>query len=96
VSVDLNQQDEQFQVSVAPNPFNDVTYLNVQSAESLSAQVKIMDMQGRLVSEKSVSLQAGMNTMILNELAASAYSGMYFVQVVTSQETVVQRIMKSK
>lgn len=95
-AVNLDANGNELEISLSPNPFTDITYLNILSNQQAKSTLKITDIQGRLVAEKTLDLEAGMNTISIDELASSAYFGVYFVQIVTPQESVVKRIVKSK
>jgi hypothetical protein len=64
-------------VSIAPNPVvNNVSKLNIASAQAGKMDIVIFDMQGRMVSRQSISLVAGFNSMPINvaDLAAGTYT----------------------
>ncbi len=96
VTVDMGATTSAMQVSVSPNPFTDYTSVSVNATVASRSTLKVTDIQGRLVFEKPIELEAGMNTVLIDELAASAYSGIYFVSIVTPTESIVTRIVKAK
>lgn len=65
---------------VFPNPANNNIQVAIQSAITVDAQIRIMDLQGKVVSEiPSQTLLAGNNTLSLNTEAFA--DGIYVVQV---------------
>jgi hypothetical protein len=96
VAVNMAVETDEMRVDVHPNPFTDITGLTVKVIADSKSIIKVTDVQGRLVFEKSVNLEQGTNTIIIDELAADAYSGVYFVTVITPNESIVKRIVKGK
>jgi hypothetical protein len=96
VAVNMAVETDEMRVDVHPNPFTDITGLTVKVIADSKSTIKVTDVQGRLVFEKSVNLEQGTNTIIIDELAADAYSGVYFVTVITPNESIVKRIVKGK
>lgn len=86
---------QQLTAAISPNPFTDITNVTVTTSKAERATLKVTDTQGRLVFEKQVELQAGENRIIMSELG-SANTGIYFVSILTTTESLVQRIAKAK
>jgi hypothetical protein len=64
-------------LSIAPNPVTTGRFkLNVTSAENTTMNVVIMDMQGRVIQQQTVSMIAGYNSLDMNviNLAAGTYT----------------------
>ena len=81
-------------VSAYPNPFNDAMQVNFRSANEGVATVRILNIQGMVVSEQSQSVTNGMNRVDLNGLS-TLDRGMYFVQLTVNGETTVVKMMKN-
>ncbi len=79
-----------FQVVTYPNPFADSFQLDVRTASEEVITVKVYDMLGRLVEERSAEASA------INELqiGASSPSGIYNVIVSQGNEQKTQRVIK--
>ncbi|MCU0442732.1 MAG: T9SS type A sorting domain-containing protein [Bacteroidia bacterium] len=93
INIDEQAGSQKLTASISPNPFADITNVFISSSVAERAILKVTDAQGRLVFEKQVELQQGQNQLIIDELG-TARSGIYFVNIVTSNESVVQRIAK--
>ncbi len=64
-------------IAIAPNPVTTGRFkLNITSAENTKMNVVIMDMQGRVVQQQTVSMMAGYNSLDMNvvNLAAGTYN----------------------
>lgn len=66
-------------MNIFPNPVRNEGYLKIVTGGAGKAQVKIMDLQGRLLTTHSVALQNGSNIISLND--AKLRPGMYQVVV---------------
>lgn len=93
VNMDEQAGSQKLTASISPNPFADMTNVFISSPAAEQASLKVTDAQGRLVFEKQIELQEGQNQIIIDELG-SARSGIYFVNIITNNESVVQRIAK--
>ncbi len=65
--------------SIYPNPADELTTLTLYSRESISAQVEIVDMLGRIVQHSTLRLQPGINQVEQDVHQISP--GTYFVRV---------------
>jgi hypothetical protein len=81
-------------MQVAPNPFSDITNITVTTEQAATAIMRIVDLQGRAVADKTIELSAGINQVTIDELSSTAYSGIYFVTVVCGAEIYTQKIVK--
>lgn len=66
-------------VDVYPNPASDIARLQFQNDRSEQMQVLVMDLSGKLVSQQSVAVAEGANTIELD--IASLPNGSYLVQL---------------
>lgn len=81
--------------TIAPNPFDNTLKVTFKSNETVSnVQVKITDINGRIVSEKTISSPVGMQFINLDNLANLA-TGMYHVVVVANGETNIYKVVKN-
>ncbi|MDP8240634.1 MAG: T9SS type A sorting domain-containing protein [Candidatus Hatepunaea meridiana] len=72
-----------FGLSIAPNPFNRKTYLQVKTIIPGIAYIKVYDLSGRKVYEDIERVSLGMNRIKLDGKCLGG-AGVYFVQVMTS------------
>ena len=83
-------------VSVYPNPaVSKVTVTINSEGNSATAQVRIMDTQGRMVSLQKITLNRGSNTIDLR-LQDELPPGMYVVQVASGDELVNKKLVLRK
>ncbi|MDP8240632.1 MAG: T9SS type A sorting domain-containing protein [Candidatus Hatepunaea meridiana] len=72
-----------FGLTIAPNPFNQRTYLKIKTVIPGIAYIKVYDLSGRKVYEDIERLSSGMNRIKLDGKRLGG-AGVYFVQVMTS------------
>jgi hypothetical protein len=80
-------------IAVAPNPFVNSLNLTIGSTKSENASLSIMDMSGRQVYTRSVSLQKGYNRFSLNDMK-NLRTGSYFLRLVTSEGVQTIRLIR--
>lgn len=73
-------------LSFFPSPVEDIAHLEIDSDLNTQAKIRIIDMMGRVVAERSVRLFSGLNDVELN---FSAYEpGIYFVKLDIQEEPI--------
>jgi hypothetical protein len=82
--------DDQFDVSVYPNPYSGEFHLKLQSSSQENINVKIFDITGKLLDEKK-EITYGTDIILGNNYAV----GIYLVQVNQGQTTRVLRVVKA-
>ncbi|MBK6889370.1 MAG: DUF1501 domain-containing protein [Sphingobacteriales bacterium] len=77
------------QMTVYPNPAQNIAWLQLSSAINTEAQLNICNMAGQVVQKRALSLQAGANLLPigLNRVAA----GNYIIQVLTNDGQIAQK-----
>tara|TARA_B110000261_G_scaffold141402_1_gene162047 strand:- start:355 stop:867 length:513 start_codon:yes stop_codon:yes gene_type:complete len=79
-------------ITTYPNPVNDNLSIDISSDEASSINVKIIDIMGKVIMDLgSKELQTGLNTISVN--TSSLASGMYNVEVSSTEGSVVKRII---
>jgi hypothetical protein len=83
--VALLNRDKGFEVvNITPNPVTDGAFkLNISASQITKMQVIVADMQGRVLSSKTVTLSAGFNAIDMN--AANLAKGTYQVYGITDE-----------
>ena len=79
--------------TVAPNPFNGITHLNIVSAEQGEYTITISDIQGKTIGTRVVNAIKGLNTISLTEMQ-QAGAGVYFIRVLGTESTTI-KVVKS-
>jgi Putative metal-binding motif/Secretion system C-terminal sorting domain len=90
VNADHSKPAIEFQVTAAPNPFGDYFSLNVTSSSEEMIQIKIYDLLGKLIEQKSISVQ---NVEEL-QLGTDLPSGVYNVIAAQGDEVQSLRLIK--
>jgi hypothetical protein len=67
---------DNFEMSLVPNPANDLTQLNVVCQQEIIGSISIYDIAGKLISKERVNLPAGKSTQLisLGQLGSGNYS----------------------
>jgi hypothetical protein len=89
VSVQLGTSNVRF--SVYPNPVKDQLQIQIQSLAKHTASLKMMDVQGKVVRQQNVYLQAGNNFV---SLATSSFAKGSYVLTITGEQVYRQTIVK--
>lgn len=87
LSLNQNQKD----ISIYPNPVNDVLQLSVPSAKRQEANVSVFDISGALLKTTRFNLQSGINVLQLD--ATPWKPGTYMVNIVTGSENVWKKFV---
>ncbi len=80
-------------ISLYPNPFQDVVRMNVSAGSQEHVVIQLLDLSGRIVSQKQTSLNVGDNTIQLSDLQSAA-PGMYVVRLAGNQTDITLRAVK--
>jgi len=80
-------------ITVAPNPFSNVVQVTINSTKTETGNISIVDISGREVARKSVTLQTGVNTFSIGDL--NRYNpGNYILRLVTREGVQNIRLIK--
>ena len=79
---------------VYPNPFNEVTNVDLKLAESADVSVQVYNTVGQLVIEQHYGELVGEQILPIN--ATKLAEGTYFVHVIVADEVVTKRVTKIK
>ncbi len=91
--VKLEMNSKGFIVEVVPNPFTQSINIRVHSENTLLANVQLIDLAGRIVNQKNISLQKGSNIVLFDQLE-SLPTGTYMMKVKTAAELRTIKIIK--
>ncbi len=86
----IEKVDTPFQVTAAPNPYNETFQLNVTTSSEELVQIKVYDMMGKLIESQTVEV----NAMADRALGNHYPSGIYNVIVSQGVESKTIRIVK--
>ncbi len=83
---------EDARFTAAPNPFTDFVRITTNVAYSGTASLEVLDLSGRLVASRSLSLRAGAQT---SELSARDFpgEGAYIIRLVTDREQLHRKVV---
>lgn len=90
-SIGLQEALTENEISVFPNPADDLFHISIESDREKSAEVHLTSITGQVVFETSLSIHSGKN--ILSVDAAAFPQGVYFVTVTINQEQVAKKII---
>ena len=82
-------------VKVAPNPFTDKLRLQIGSSQRESLRVSLTDVTGRMVLNRVVNVQSGMNAVEIANIGQLA-NGIYMLRVSGEFGTYTERIQKAQ
>lgn len=78
-----------------PNPFAQTLIAGFELPESCEAQVRLLDLQGRVVAEQKSAFVEGYNEVRFRE-SAEMPAGIYFCELTTPWGVTTQRVIKAK
>ncbi|MES2726506.1 MAG: T9SS type A sorting domain-containing protein [Bacteroidota bacterium] len=94
VVINLNKGNHTVE-TITPNPFDNTLKITFNGNKTVThVQVKITDINGRIVSERTISSPVGIQFINLDNLA-NLTTGMYNVLVVTNGETNIYKVVKN-
>jgi hypothetical protein len=92
-SGDLMNQSINKNIAVAPNPFVNTLYLTIGSNKNETGMITIVDLEGKILVKRSVSLQRGMNRFSIDDLSQYR-AGSYILRLTTSDGVQNMRLIK--
>jgi hypothetical protein len=90
----VSNQLEKSAITVYPNPFNNTYSVSFDAANAGNVTVKMVDLQGRIVSEHSAKVIGGANKLILDNLG-TLQGGIYFAKITIDGQTQVLKLVKN-
>ncbi len=91
VAIKLIQSDTQ--VSVYPNPFTSSLNMDIKSDTKTTINVKLITVEGQKILTKKIELSKGNNHINIEELNKLS-NGSYFLQFISSKNTLTRKITK--
>lgn len=89
----MNQRTIGTHMSVAPNPFINSVTLTIGSERNEPATISIIDLSGRTIAQRSVSLQTGVNRVSMDGMSGYK-TGTYMIRLSTSRSVENLRVIK--
>jgi hypothetical protein len=93
VSVNNNDANAN-SVSIYPNPFTNELNISIIADNNNVVNIETMDIQGKLVANKSISVVKGVNVVSMNE-NSSLHTGIYFVRIAINGEIKTVKLVKN-
>jgi hypothetical protein len=81
--------------SASPNPAVNYTVLSITNDKSATGIMQIVDMNGRILLDKTIKMEKGTNQVMVNEVERLK-KGMYIIRLMTEGETLTQKLVKSE
>ncbi|MDA8693183.1 T9SS type A sorting domain-containing protein [Saprospiraceae bacterium] len=84
--------DDSIKLHVHPNPFTDVTQVQIVSKERLVTTYKIIDATGQLITSRFIQLETGINTININR-AEFPGTGVYFIMIHKNERVYMEKVV---
>jgi hypothetical protein len=91
VEIQFGVQDKLGWMSVGPNPFRDHLRAEFTAPESGNALIRLIDIQGRTVLEKTSGVSPGLNTIEMDNISPA--SGLYFLEIQFAGQRILKRLV---
>ena len=93
VILKINTKSRGFNTTVLPNPFTDQVKMNIETDLQELAGISIKDISGRVVQQKSVALQKGVNAVSVTNLDKIP-AGIYMLTIKTNTQQQTVKLVK--
>ncbi|MGC4100218.1 T9SS type A sorting domain-containing protein [Ferruginibacter sp.] len=80
------------EMSISPNPSSTSAQVKMKITKACTGDIKVFDRNGRLVLNQQASLQAGINTIVLNNVTTLS-EGFYTVRLIANNETFTSKLL---
>jgi hypothetical protein len=87
-------EDMTDKISVGPNPFSYSIYVSISSTEAVTSTLALYDTRGNMLTLKKVQLQAGINSVVFDDLG-NLPVGMYYLQVAKPDKVERYKLIKT-
>jgi hypothetical protein len=95
-SVTMTSQTNKMNMTVHPNPFTSKATISIANPDFTQGTLHVIDIFGKIKSERNINLQKGITHIELHEMNGDVDPGIYFLQITTEQDMIIQRIIKAK
>lgn len=90
--ISIRRDDQRQNMTLYPNPANDVVNVSWTNEIEETAKVRITGLSGQLFADHNVLLKSGLNTLPLD--LVDMPTGVYLITVSTSEETYVKKLVR--
>lgn len=94
INYDANTQSLVSSISVNPNPFTTESKVVFRATGEGTGKFLVMDMSGKVLIDRTVQLQEGVNTLEIDSQDLNAYNGLLNIVVRTVDQTLSTRLLK--
>ncbi len=94
VSTEDPETTDNQQLIIYPNPASEILSIQLHARQSTQGEVRIFDMQGRLLDRLSTHLTAGQNT--ITYAPATLNAGVYVIQIESEHEFFISKLVISE
>ena len=81
-------------VSIYPNPFTNEFNISINADNNNVVTIETMDIQGKLIATKSISIVNGLNVVPMSE-NSNLHAGIYFVRITINGEVKTMKLVKN-
>lgn len=86
--------EEQLNLSVYPNPFNDQLYVNMNLTEGQELQVEILNTVGQTIVGRDIGYQRTGLLQLQLKLPDNLSSGIYFIKIITEDGAISRKVIR--
>jgi len=80
-------------LQVSPNPFVDNLNLQINNTKKTDAKIRIINVSGQSLYNKTISMEKGINSVVLNDFQNFS-RGMYVIEVTTADQYIAHKLLK--
>lgn len=93
IATNINEQTALNQLSLYPNPTNDIATLSLIIENKEKINYSIFDAQGKLIELKEVELNSGINTLQIDVQKLQLSKGVYFIKFALNGKEAVKKLI---
>ncbi len=94
-TVGNTQFNKSISISAQPNPFNANLSILITKSEAENVSIQIMDMTGRIIATQKTTVIEGENLIEIENID-QLKDGMYFINVITQNSVITQKVIKQQ
>ena len=93
MATNINEQNTLNELSLYPNPTNDIATLSLISPNAEKVNYSIFDAQGKLIETKDLELNSGINTLQIDVQKLQLSKGVYFIKFALNGKEAVKKLI---
>lgn len=93
IATDLNEQTALNELSLYPNPTNDIATLSLIPLNAEKVNYSIFDAQGKLIETKDLELSSGVNILQIDVQKLQLSKGVYFIKLALDGKETIKKLI---